>query len=229
MQTPWFLIVHFGEASLMFPLAGIVALRLAYLGQWKQAFYWLLSLSVGAAVILIGKLAFEFGGWSMPAADVYSISGHAMLTASVYPVSLTVLGSIWSKRAARVGLFSGICLALLAAVALVGGRYHTLSETLIGMVVGFTVTWANLRPSHWLLAPSQMPRLGRKALCAVLLVILPVSIYPIRVQLWSSALSWLGVTERYSRHIGVDPVSGRTVVTVVQGRLIPYRKSFEYF
>jgi len=211
----------------MFPLAGIVALRLAYLGLWKQAFYWLLSLSVGAGLILLGKLAFEFGGWSMPSANVYSVSGHAMLTASVYPVLLTVLGSTWGKRTARLGLIAGIGLALLAAVALISGRYHTLTETLIGMGVGFLVTWANLRPSRWLLAHSQTPVLGRLALCAVLLVIVPVSIYPIRAQLWSYGLNWLGFTERYSRYIGIDPTSGQIVVTVVRRRLTPY--PFEYF
>ncbi|MFC4523503.1 hypothetical protein [Cupriavidus pinatubonensis] len=204
----------------MFPLAGFVAIRLAYQGLWKQAFYWIFTLCAGAAAIVAGKLAFEFGGWSIPSANLYSISGHAMLTASVYPMLLTVLGSIWGEKAARIGTRTGIGVALLAAVALIAGRYHTVAETVIGMGVGFIVTWANLRPSRRKLPAVQAPALNGLVLGLVLVVLASVSLYPIRVQLWSKGLDWLGVTERYSRRIATDPISGGTVVTIiVQWRL----------
>ncbi|QYY27672.1 MULTISPECIES: membrane protein [Cupriavidus] len=220
MHIPWFLVARFGEASFLFPLAALVAVRLAYQGLWKQAFYWLFTLCAGSAVIVAGKLAFEFGGWSVPAANLYSISGHAMLTACVYPVLLTVLGSIWGERAARTGTRIGIGVAVLAALALIAGHYHTVAETLIGMGVGFIVTWANLRPSRRKVAAVRAPALNSLVLGLLLVVLVPVSFYPIRIQLWSRGLDWLGVTERYSRRIGIDPISGATVVTIsVQWRL----------
>ncbi|CAG2146108.1 hypothetical protein LMG31506_03325 [Cupriavidus yeoncheonensis] len=219
MHIPWSLVARFGEASFLVPLAAFVALRLTFQGLWRQAFYWIFTLCAGAAVIVAGKLAFEFGGWSIPAANLYSISGHAMLTASVYPMLLTVLGSIWSERTARIGMKAGISVAMLAATALIAGHYHTVAETLIGTGVGFVVAWANLRPScrHMPVVPA--PTLNRFMLGMVLVVMVPVSIYPVRVRLWSQGLDWIGVTERYSRKIGIDPVSGRTVVTIIQGRL----------
>ncbi|MGN5480391.1 hypothetical protein ACTMU2_37290 [Cupriavidus basilensis] len=55
----------------MFPLAGLVAFRLAWQGLWQPAFQWVFSLAAGTAVILIGKLAFELGGWSVPSANMY--------------------------------------------------------------------------------------------------------------------------------------------------------------
>ncbi|CAG9173773.1 hypothetical protein [Cupriavidus pinatubonensis] len=220
MHIPWFLVARFGEASFLFPLAALVAIRLAFQGLWKQAFYWIFTLCAGAAVIVAGKLAFEFGGWSVPSANLYSISGHAMLTASVYPMLLTVLGAIGGEKAARSGTRIGIGVALLAAVALIAGRYHTVAETLIGMGVGFIVTWANLRPSRRRIPAVRAPALNSLVLGLLLVVLVPVSLYPIRVQLWSQGLDWLGVTERYSRRIGIDPISGATVVTIiVQWRL----------
>lgn len=229
MRLSWVLIVHIGGASLTFPLAGMIALRLAYLGLWKRTCYWLLSLGTGAAVILAGKLAFELGGWSMPSANVYSVSGHAMLTAAVYPVLCWMLGSAWSKQAARFGLFAGVCVAALVAVALVVGLYHTPAETLIGMAVGLTVAWANVRPFRPPARAGQTPLFARLALCGFLLLIVPAALHPIKSRLWSHGLHWFGVTERYYRSIDTDPASGRTVVTVEQCRLPYYRVCSESF
>jgi hypothetical protein len=213
----------------MFPLAGLVAFRLAWQGLWRRAFQWVLSLATGTAVILIGKLAFELGGWYVPSANVYSVSGHAMLTASVYPVLFAVAGEAWSNKAARLGTFAGVCVAVMAAVALVAGRYHTVAETLIGMGVGFIVAWANLRRPRAGLSVGRPPAVAKLVLCAVLIVMIPVSLYPIRARLWSHGLTWLGISERYARYIGIDPDSGRTVVTVVQLPMPAYRKTPELF
>lgn len=229
MQTSWHMVVHLGEASLMFPLAGVLVFRLAWQGLWRRAFYWLLSLGAGTAAIFLGKLAFELGGWSVPSANVYSVSGHAMLTAAVYPMLFAVFGEALSSRAARLGTLAGVCVALMAAVALVAGRYHTVAETLIGMSVGFIVAWANLRrPRRWL-SIDRPPAIARLVLCAVLIVMIPVSLYPIRARLWLHGLIWLGVSERYTRIIGIDPASGRTIVTVVQLPLPSSRKTSELF
>ncbi|CAG9177229.1 hypothetical protein LMG23992_03447 [Cupriavidus laharis] len=213
----------------MFPLAGIVAVRLAWLGLWRRAFYWLFSLGAGTLVILVGKLAFEFGGWFVPSVNVYSVSGHALLTAAVYPVLFSVSGEARGDRAARFGMFAGICVAVLAAVALVAGRYHTATETLIGMGVGLIVAWTNLRRSRRLLPAGRSPAISALVLCVVLMIVIPALLYPIRTRLWSQGLTWFGISERYARHIGTDPVSGRTVVTVVQLPLPAYRQSSELF
>ncbi|CAJ94826.1 Transmembrane protein [Cupriavidus necator] len=229
MRLSWVLIVHIGGASLTFPLAAMIALRLVYLGFWRQACYWLLSLGAGVAVILAGKLAFEIGGWSIPSANVYSISGHAMLTASVYPVLCAMLGSTWGRRTARFGLFAGVWVAVVVAVALIVGRYHTLAETLIGMAVGLTVAWLNLHPFRPLARAGQTPMLARLALCGFLVLIMPAALHPIKTRLWSHGLLWFGVTERYFRSIDTDPVSGRTVVNVEQCRLPSYRACSDTF
>lgn len=233
MQLSWLLIVHSGGASLTIPLAGLVALRLAYLGLWRRACLWLLSLVGGAGLILAGKLAFEFTGWSMPSVNVYSVSGHAVLTASVYPMLGATLGSMLGTRMARIGLAGGICVAVLVAVALVVGQYHTPAETLIGMTVGFAVAWLNLypfrqhapRPAR----PARSPMLARLALCGFLFVFALAGTSPVKSRLWSRGMDWFGVTERYSRSIDTDPVSGEVVVTVVKCRVPSYRECSETF
>ncbi|TDF62814.1 phosphatase PAP2 family protein [Cupriavidus sp. L7L] len=237
MQLSWMLIVHSGGASLAVPLAGLVALRLAYLGLWERACYWLMSLVGGAAVILAGKLAFEFNGWSMPSVNVYSVSGHAMLTASVYPMLGAILGSAWGKRTARIGLSAGVLVAVLVAIALIVGHYHTLAETLIGMTVGFAVAWINLhpfrqparQPARQRARPGRTPMLARLALCGFLFVFVLAATRPVKGRLWSHGMDWFGVTERYSRYIDTDPVSGQIVVTVVKCRVPSYRVCSETF
>ncbi len=152
-----------------------------------------------------------------------------MLTAAVYPVLFAVAGEAWSQRAARLGTIAGVCVAVMAAVALVVGSYHTVAETLIGMGVGFTVAWANPRRPPRELSVSRPPPIARLVLCAILIVMIPVSLYPIRARLWSHGLVWLGVSERYTRTIRMDPASGRTIVTVVQLPLPSLRTNSELF
>lgn len=228
MRLSWVLIVHLGGASLTMPLAGMIALRLAYLGLWKRACYWLLSLVAGVAVILAGKLAFAFGGWSLPSVSVYSVSGHAMLTASVYPVLGAMLGSARGRQRAGYGLLAGVGVAALVATALVVGRYHTMAETLVGLAVGLTVAWINIHSSHVHARAAQTPMLARLALCGFLFLVVPAALYPIKVRLWSHGMHWFGITERYYRSIDTDPASGRTVVTVEQCRP-SYRACSETF
>src|SRR5690606_21542257 len=107
--------------------------------QKQQAAWWLLAFGAGVAIIASGKLAFEFFGWSLPSINMYVISGHAMLTAAVYPMLFTTLARPFGTIARMLGLFLGLGLTLLMSIGLVWGRFHTLSETILGALVGLAV------------------------------------------------------------------------------------------
>ncbi|WP_316155511.1 hypothetical protein [Cupriavidus sp. BIC8F] len=214
-MTPWFQIVHIGEDTQALALAGFITVCLACAGYWKRAFRWVASLGVGAGLVLAGKLAFEFYGWFLPSLGLYSISGHAMLTAAVYPVMCMLLGSTVGERAARYGIVAGLWVALVMAIVLVAGRYHTLAETLIGAAIGLCVAWINARPVVSLRGHRVSVLLA--ALLAVLaLAALPRMLEPIKESLWAQGARWLDVTMQCIRDIDVDPASGQTVVRVLQ-------------
>ncbi len=206
-------IVHFGESSWIMPLSGCMAICLASCGHWKRAVLWLVSFGIGLCLILTGKLAFELAGWSLPTVKLYSISGHAMLTSAVYPVLFVMVGTVAGKRGARLGLAAGLLLVLIVALALVGRRYHTVSETLAGAAIGLAVAWINLR--------KPMARLDSRVLVALAVVLVVVLVGGIRhafVDLKSTLQvrsgEFFGSRTYYSRRIQLDPLTGETVITI---------------
>ncbi|XYI34201.1 phosphatase PAP2 family protein [Cupriavidus oxalaticus] len=217
MTAPWSLVIWLGESSWVLPLAAAIALWLAAAGQWLRALRWAATLGAGAALILAGKLAFELGGWSWPAAGLYSISGHAMLTTATYPVLLMLAGGMLGARGARGGWLAGLAVSVVMGVALVAGYYHTLSETLAGAAVGLAVAACNTGAAVPL-------RLGRAALllaasaALALMARFPQRVDAARDALQARSAERLGISQQYSRRIHVDPDSGRTVVTVLRPR-----------
>ncbi|MFC4344321.1 hypothetical protein [Cupriavidus numazuensis] len=206
-------IVHAGESSWILPLVGCIAICLACCGHWKRAVLWLVTFGIGFCLMLAGKLAFELAGWSLPGLRLYSISGHAMLTSAVYPVLFVMAGTVAGPRAARFGLVAALVLVVVVALALVIGRYHTISETLAGAAIGLPVAWVNLR--------QPMVRLDSRVLAALAVGLVLVLVGGVRhafVDLKKSALAHstdvFGDRTFYSRRIQQDPLTGKTVITI---------------
>ncbi len=214
-MTPWFQVIRLGGAAQALALAGFITVCLACAGYRGRAFRWVVSLGVGASLVLAGKLAFVFYGWFLPSVGLYNISGHAMLTAAVYPVMFMLLGSIVGDRAAKYGIVAGLLVALLMGIVLVAGLYHTFAETLIGAAIGLGVAWINVRPLVCL-RDHRVSVLLAALLTTLALFELPGMLGPVKASLWVQGTRWLDVTMQCLRDIDVDPASGRTVIRVLQ-------------
>ncbi|CAJ94846.1 Membrane-associated phosphatase [Cupriavidus necator] len=209
----WPSLIQLGTITLLVPVALVIALALSVGGAWRSALRWLVSFSLGAALVGAAKFAFDYGGWYLPQLGLYSVSGHAMLTAATYPVLLMLLGSALSPRVARIGWFAGLALGLAMAVKLVSGNYHTLSETLLGGAVGLAVAWLNAGIRIRGPAP-QIVLVAALGIGAFVFVNVRGLLYPVKAAMWEHAAPWQDGTVRHYRQIDADPVTGETRITV---------------
>ncbi|WP_454737063.1 hypothetical protein [Cupriavidus necator] len=209
----WPSVTQLGSVTLMVPVALLIALALSVGGAWRSALRWLVSFGLGAALVGAAKLAFDYGGWYLPQLGLYSVSGHAMLTAATCPVLLMLLGSALGPRAARFGWFAGLALALIMAERLVSGHYHTWCETLLGGMVGLTVAWVNAGIRIRGAAP-QIVLLAVLASGVMLTLNAREVLSPFRVVVREYLGRWHEHTVWHYRQIDLDPVTGETRVTV---------------
>lgn len=209
----WNHYLYFGESRLALPLAVWVAVCLVVAGQGARALRWTVSFGIGAGLVMAAKSAFSYSGWSLPSIGVYSVSGHAMLTAALYPVLLMLLGSLLGRYAAWLGLATGVGLALFMPVVLVADFHHTVGESLIGLCVGLAVAALTL----WRWQPVRWHHAG-----ATVAILLPLALLfdprdtveDMQDALHSRAMTWTGANGEYWRSIDPDPATGRRVVSV---------------
>lgn len=209
----WSHYLYFGESRLALPLAAWIAVCFVVAGQGWRALRWTVSFGIAGALLTVAKSAFTFTGWSLPSIGVYSVSGHAMLTAAVYPVLLMLLGSVLGKYTAWLGLAAGLGLAMFMPVVLVTDLHHTVGESLIGQCVGFTAAAVTL----WRWRPVRFVHVGATValLAPVALLFDPRdAVEDVQSALHSRTLKWTGAVGEYWRSIDPDPATGKRVVSV---------------
>jgi membrane-associated phospholipid phosphatase len=149
--TFWFWISRLGESPIVLPIA--VALVLVFLAfdAHRVLRVWALALVVAIGVTSVSKIAFLGWGLGIAALDFTGFSGHAMLSASIYPV----LGHVFARRrqasTAWWGAAMGCALAALIAVSRVTTHAHSVSETVLGFMLGCAVSATAMgfrAPSH---------------------------------------------------------------------------------
>ncbi|WER49577.1 phosphatase [Cupriavidus sp. WKF15] len=214
----WDHYLYFGESRLALPLAAWIAVCFVVAGQGWRALRWTASFAIGGGLMLAAKAAFSYTGWSLPSIGVYSASGHAMLTAAVYPVLLTLLGSVLGRYTAWLGLATGVGLALFMPVVLVTDFHHTVGESLVGLGVGFAVAAVTL----WRWRPVGFTHVG-----VTVAVLVPAALLfdprdaadDMLGAMRSRVVKWTGATGEYWRSIDPDPATGKRVVSIEFMRL----------
>ncbi|QEI07183.1 phosphatase PAP2 family protein [Pigmentiphaga aceris] len=210
----WTYVIIFGDAALAISLAGGIALVLMQQRAWSRLWLWIASFAVAFLAIVLGKASFDFTGWALPSIGMYSVSGHAMLTTAVYPVLFGLLACNRSSGVKRAAVLAGWAVAGVMAVVLVAGRYHTVSETVLGGAIGGCVAWLNLRRMQPMrLAIPWLP-ITIAGFCAVL--VLPTGVArAAKTELWLRTGEWVGASERYVRFIERSPFEGGSHVRVI--------------
>jgi len=169
----WSVLSRLGEAQILLPLQIFAALLLGFVGrQGRLALAWVGLTALAASITTIDKLAYHgFGVGGVVSLDYMALSGHAMFSASIYPM-LAWLALPWLKR--HWSLLIGLALAVVIAISRVKIGAHSWAEVIGGGVLG-----AMVAPLAFRLAP-------------------PVERVSLRVAGWRAvmpvmAAGWLGV------------------------------------
>lgn len=136
----WHYITHFGAAGLLLPLAILLALALWSAGQTAALWRWAVALSLGAALVLVTKIAFM--GWGIGSAklDFTGISGHATLATAIIPLALALVLTRSHSVARHVGLALGLMAGALVSWSRVQVGAHSVSEVLAGFALGAAIS-----------------------------------------------------------------------------------------
>jgi membrane-associated phospholipid phosphatase len=167
-QIFWFLVSRLGESPILLPIALALVLVFLAFDAHQVVRRWGCALLVAITVTSVSKIAFLGWGVGIAALDFTGFSGHAMLSAAIYPV----LGHAFARRRqgskAWWGAAMGLSLAALIAVSRVVIQVHSVSEVVLGFMLGCAVSacamgfrapghlriprWAWLSAAAWLSA-----------------------------------------------------------------------------
>ncbi len=146
LQPFWHQLTRLGELQLVLCVAAFAALVLIVRDRaWPLARRWIALLLLAIVLTLASKLAFIGWGIGWASLDFTGVSGHAMMSAAVYPLTLVVLASARSRLAARSAFMLGLALALLVGVSRVLVGAHSWSEVCAAWLLGLGVTGGTLR------------------------------------------------------------------------------------
>ena len=149
-------LTRFGDAALLLPLAATIFLWLLLSGATRAAAWWTFSVVVCIGVTAVSKVSF----WGCtPISDLRSPSGHTSLSTLVYGATALITaveGGAWRPRIAVAGSIA-LILAIAVSRLLLGA--HTVSEVILGCIIGnasialFGSRYRRLRPKNARLAP----------------------------------------------------------------------------
>lgn len=148
MPSIWLLLSELGNSTWLLPAATLIALVGGLSGwlPWPAVRRWLGATALVALVVLASKIAFLGWGIGSKALDFTGFSGHAAMSAAVYPTLLAWLGQALDPRHRRwPGAAVGIALALLIAASRVPLHAHSVSEVILGAALGLAASAVALR------------------------------------------------------------------------------------
>lgn len=187
--TTWWVITHMGASSLLLPAFVLVLGGMWESGARTVARAYLLRMLVAVTITVISKCLFFGWGIGIAALDFTGISGHTLLATSILPLLLR--GIPWPALQARGGgAAAGWALALAVGVSRVVVNAHSVSEVVVGWVLGAAVSWPTLRVlgstqlTHW--ASKLAPLILLLALHTGSATFLPTHDIEVRLALWVS-------------------------------------------
>ncbi|VTU16676.1 PAP2 superfamily protein [Variovorax sp. PBL-H6] len=155
----WYSITWFGDSGFLLPVAAWIAVWLGVRTATRPiAWRWLALFGAAGALVAASKIAFM--GWGIGSAmlNFTGISGHTMLSASIWPVAFWLVAAHWQPRVRAAAAALGWAFAALIGLSRLAIYAHSKSEVAAGFLLGAAVSgfflWRqNHRPPrlHWVL------------------------------------------------------------------------------
>jgi membrane-associated phospholipid phosphatase len=139
MHRFWVGLSAFGESRLLLP-AALIAMLFVAMSERPPVIRWLWTFGTACALVLASKLAFLGWGLGWAAIDFTGFSGHSMVSAAIYPVLGYALGNRHSVRLAWGLALFGATLAVLIGISRVLLSAHSVSEVMLGLLIGGLVS-----------------------------------------------------------------------------------------
>lgn len=140
----WDVFTNMGDAAMTLPVAAICAGWVAFFNV-RLALRLVGALAVGVAIVGATKVA--YAGWgisAIPAVDFRVISGHTMLSTSVWMVAIT-LQLKWWRQPVFPGVFAGMAIGAFTGISRLMDHSHSLPEVMAGWLLGVLVAALFLR------------------------------------------------------------------------------------
>ncbi|REG45593.1 PAP2 superfamily protein [Paraburkholderia sp. BL6669N2] len=132
----WNAISNFGDAAVTLPLAMGCAIWIAGSDR-RAAAYWLISLSVGMAVVGATKILYAGCGIEISEIGFRVVSGHTMLSSAVWTTCIALV--LRSAGRSSAGITLGLAGGAIIGAARVFEEAHTVSEVIAGWAIGSAV------------------------------------------------------------------------------------------
>ncbi|ODP33383.1 phosphatase PAP2 family protein [Pandoraea sp. ISTKB] len=167
MSNFWITITNFGSAAVTVPLAIALTLWLLSARAWHAAFAWVALFGAGSFVVAVSKVMFLGWGLGVREIDFTGVSGHTMFAATVYPVIAWLLlrNLAWPWRI--LGTVAAAAGSVAVGVSRVALSAHSVSESIAGCIVGFSVCAA----FAWVTRGDDAPNLKTLPMAASLFVL----------------------------------------------------------
>ena len=125
----------FADQAVVLPLTAAIAATLALLGWQRGALAWLVAIGGTFGLMLLLKLLFLACGQLVPEVHVRTPSGHTA-SAAIIVGGLIALSGLGSEKRVAVAIASAVLAAILFGFSRLSLGKHTLSEVVIGGLVG---------------------------------------------------------------------------------------------
>ncbi|KRG77657.1 hypothetical protein ABB28_00420 [Stenotrophomonas chelatiphaga] len=132
MPSTWHLLSMLGDSRLLLP-AAVVLIAFGAFQRSRWSLRWAGSLCVIGTLVLSSKLAFLGWGIGLARVDFTGFSGHATLSALIWPVLLAI--GLTARRP-HWGAAAGLMLAAAIAYSRLPLNAHSWSEVVSGWLLG---------------------------------------------------------------------------------------------
>ena len=221
----WIFITHFGNSVLLLSTALFMALWLHRAGAPKMALSWLVILGMAVLLVLLTKLAFLGWGIGIESIDFTGISGHAMLSSAVLPVLAAMLTLRMNPVVCKTSIGIGFLVAAAVGVSRLVLNSHSLSEVILGWMVGCSVALPTMYLLHRMTENSRA-RLSSWPIVVVFATLLTITIprdgrpgletHPliVKMALWASGRSEPFHRNSLHERVSEAPESQRAIPTI---------------
>ena len=133
-------LTNFGDSAVLLPLAAVFTAWMVFERAWRSVSLWLVLFCGAMLLVVSTKLAFIGWGIGIESLDFTGLSGHTMLSSSVYPSLLVWMAQRRGRNAQVAAWLSGTAFALAIGVSRVVLHMHSPSEVVGGYVLGSAVS-----------------------------------------------------------------------------------------